>query len=96
MKAPKPLSLRTQAEQAAGRGMIDHAVKLEVLMKGDTELKRRFPSYLGNPHLERQTDVEWTVEVRIQCANGSFMNFKTPFLGWPSDLLITEMMLVAP
>jgi len=91
------LSERTLAEQKAGRNAIFEAVQAEMLAKGDELLRKKFPTYLGNPHLAFDPIADdWAVEVRIKTATGTFLNFTEPFLGWPSDQLITNMMLVEP
>jgi hypothetical protein len=91
------LSARTLAEQAAGRNQIELAVHYELLDTKMGALRRKFPTLLQSPHLAFHDEhQEWMVEVRIQTASGSFMNFKEPFLGWPSEMLIANLTLVEP
>lgn len=91
------LSARTLAERKAGRDAIQLAVAEQMLADGMRELGRRFPSVLPKPHLnwdkERPED-EWLVEVRVQCADGTFQTFTDSFAGFPNNDLIAQLALV--
>jgi hypothetical protein len=93
----RTISERTLEEQAAGRKAIFPAVQKELLEKGDRELAAKFKTYMRNPHLVFNDEThEWEVAVCLRSATGSIMELTTSFLGFPSDLLITQMMLVEP
>lgn len=87
------LSLKTQMEQAAGRGAIQDAVNLELLNSGFTKLQKRFPGALSLPNLY-QLDGEWVVALSVQAVDGTKMRMQDKFLGFPSDFLIAQIMLV--
>jgi hypothetical protein len=89
------LSAKTLAEMAAGRAAIMEAVGDELLKNGNQSLRKKFPTYLPSSHLKLVGET-WVVDVRIQLGSGKIMTFTDPYHGFPSDLLITEMMLVAP
>jgi hypothetical protein len=95
-----PMSQRTADEHAAGREALSRhmmdAVAKNVLEKGEIDLQKKFKTIKAST-LARDTETdEWVVVTTIKANDGKFYEVCDLLVGWPSDALIAQLMLLDP
>ena len=90
------LDKRTLAEQAAGRGALERFWREQKVEDGALELRSRLPrkNIEMKALLVMVTPMEYQVRVTIRLDDGLKMEFSDSLSNFPSDFLVTQMLLV--